>query len=136
MGTPEWMTPSRTSAVSIIMMCSISSFLFILKFYLCIWLHRVLVVPCGIFIASWRIFQLCHRDSLAVAPGLLSCTRASGVLVFRSGKEPLSLPLQGGFLTAGPPEKSPIIFKSLKYWYFSIKKFLILVIYIQMSPES
>ena len=37
----------------------------------------------------------------------LSCPMACGILVPRPGIEPSSLTLAGGFLTTGPPGKSP-----------------------------
>ena len=43
--------------------------------------------------------------SVAVAHGL-SCPTAGGILVPRSGIEPVSPTLAGGFLTNGPPGKS------------------------------
>ena len=48
------------------------------------WLHWVFVVACG-----------------------LSCSMACGILVPRPGMEPVSLALEAGFLTTGPPRKSP-----------------------------
>ena len=47
-----------------------------------------------------------HEGSVVVAYGL-SCLAACGILVPRPGIEPASPALEGGFLTAGPPGKSP-----------------------------
>ena len=50
--------------------------------------------------------SLWHTGSLVVAHGL-SCPEACGILVPRPGIEPASPALEGGFLTTGPPGKSP-----------------------------
>ena len=56
-----------------------------------------------------RDLSLRHMGfSLVVARGLrLSCPVACGILVPRPGIEPMSSALEGGFLTTGPPGKSP-----------------------------
>ena len=51
-------------------------------------------------------FSLQSMDS-SIADLGLSCSEAGGILVPRPGIEPLSPALQGGFLTTGPPGKSP-----------------------------
>ncbi|XP_043330359.1 phosphoinositide 3-kinase regulatory subunit 6 isoform X3 [Cervus canadensis] len=51
--------------------------------------------------------KLRFTDPLVVAHGL-SSSSACGILVPQPGIEPMSSALQGGFLTTGPPEKSPI----------------------------
>ena len=70
-------------------------------FYLLAWLHRVLVAAHGTFVASLQ-----HMDSLVVVPGL-SCSMVCGILDPQPGIEPASAALQGGFVTSGPPRKSP-----------------------------
>ena len=45
--------------------------------------------------------------SVVAAYGL-SCPEACGILVPRPGIEPVSPALEGGFLTTGPPGKSPV----------------------------
>ena len=47
------------------------------------------------------------HTSLEVAAHRLNCPVACGILVFPPGIEPASSALEGGFLTAGPPGKSP-----------------------------
>ena len=59
-------------------------------------------LPCCTRDLSFRF-----TDPLVVAHGL-SSSSACGILVPRPGIEPMSSALQGGFLTTGPPEKSPI----------------------------
>ena len=70
---------------------------FLKKFYLFIWLRRVLAVVWGFF----------------VAPCGLSCPAACGLLVPRPGIKPTSPALEGGLLTTGRPGKSPTIFSHL-----------------------
>ena len=88
----------------------------------------------GIFIASRGLLVVAHRLSScgaqaperlgsivcdtcalqlwppcsAVAVHGLSCPAACGILVPRPGIEPASPALEGGFLTTGPPGKSPM----------------------------
>ena len=71
--------------------------LFYLFIYL-FWLCRDLVTARGIF--HWRHVGF----SLVVARGL-SCPVARRILVPRTGMEPTSPELEGGFLTTGPPGK-------------------------------
>ena len=52
--------------------------------------------------------QLRHWGSVVLVQGL-SCPAACGILVPRSGMEPVSLALAGGFLTIGSPGKSCIV---------------------------
>ena len=61
----------------------------------------VLGLSCGT-----QDLQLWHAGSVVVALGL-SCPVACGILVPRPGIEPTSPALEGGFLTTGPPGKSP-----------------------------
>ena len=75
-------------------------FLFFLIYYLLMyWLHPVWVAAHGI--VCWGV-----RFSLAVVRRL-SCPAACGILVPQPGLEPASPALQDGFLTTGPPGKSP-----------------------------
>jgi len=75
-----------------------------------------LAVSCGIFHCSTQLaFQLwlsgsgaCWFSSCGIHG--LSCPAACGLLVPSSGIEPTSPSWQGGFLTTGPPRKSPDIF--------------------------
>ena len=87
-----------------------------LVFILLTWLHRVLVVACGIFTEAYWIFSLWHAGFSLVATRRLSCPAACGILVLGPGIELASLALKGGFffffflegvLTTGPPGKSP-----------------------------
>ena len=80
--------------------------------YLFIWLRRVLVVARGILVAACRIFHCSAWASLwlwcagSKARGL-NCPTECGILVPQPGIEPMSPALEGGFLTTGPPGKSP-----------------------------
>ena len=58
----------------------------------------------GLGCIMWYL-SLEGTDFLVVVPGL-SCSAACGILVPRSGIEPMSPALQGRFLTTGPPVKS------------------------------
>ena len=49
-----------------------------------------------------------HAGSVVAVHGL-SCPTACGILVPRPGIEPASPALEGGFLTTGPPGKSPLL---------------------------
>ena len=49
----------------------------------------------------------------------LSCPEACGILVFRSGIQPASPALEGGFFTTGPPGKSLLFFFFFKAIYES-----------------
>ena len=66
----------------------------------------------GLFSAVHRLLSSCdarapeYVGSVVVARGL-SCLAACGILVPRPGTEPVSSALQDGFLTIGPPAKSP-----------------------------
>ena len=90
------------------------------------------VVPGGLFVAAHRFLSSCdaqaperagsvvsahglsscgaqaleHTGSVVVARKL-SCPTACGILVSRPGIKPASPALKGGFLTTGPPGKSP-----------------------------
>ena len=91
--------------------------LFFFFLILFIWLHRVLVVARGIFAAACRL----SRGAGSRVRRLSSCgTRAPqlwcaglvaprhvGILVPQPGIEPVSPALEGGFLTTGPPGRSP-----------------------------
>jgi len=70
----------------------------LLKKYLFIWLHCVLVASCKIF--------CCCAQTLVAALGL-SCLTVCGILVPQLGITPSSPALCGRFLTTGLPEKSP-----------------------------
>ena len=56
----------------------------------------------------WDLSLWC-AGSVVVAHGL-SCPAARGILVPQPGIEPATPALEGGFLTIGPPGKSPILF--------------------------
>ena len=89
-----------------------------------IWLHRVLVVACGISMASCAVFHCSawnsscvtwvpeHVGSVVAACGF-NCSVARRILVFHPEIKPASPALQGGFLTTGPPGKFPRV-SSLK----------------------
>ena len=74
-----------------------------------IYLHRTLVVSGGIFVAH-------ALPSLAqvISAWGLSCFEACRILVPSPGVEPMSSPLPGEFLSAGPPGKS-LLLAFLKY---------------------
>ena len=55
------------------------------------------MVLCWVLVAAHGIFATCG----------LNCPGACGILVPRPGMELMSPALQGGFLTDGPPGKSP-----------------------------
>ena len=69
-------------------------FLFFFMFF--VWLHRVLVVACRVFVEAHGPCscggqaQLCHVETLFPDPAI----------------KPASPALRGGFLSTGPPEKS------------------------------
>ena len=74
--------------------------LFLKYLFIYFWLHRVLVAARG-----------------------LSCPAACGILVPRPGIEPASPALAGGFLTTGPPGKSPErILIIYSFWCFPVMK--------------
>ena len=54
--------------------------------------------------------QALERMGSVVAACGLSCPVACGILVPRPGIKPVSLALEGGFLTTEPPGKSLIVF--------------------------
>ena len=62
-------------------------------YYYCFWLHWV-------FVAALRV-------SLQLWLTELRCPGACGILVPQPGIKPTSSALEGGFLTTGPPGKSP-----------------------------
>ena len=63
------------------------------------------MLACG-FLSSCGMRAPEHTGSV-VAACRLSCPTACGILVPRPGIEPASPALEGGFLTTGPPGKSP-----------------------------
>ena len=77
-------------------------YLFIIYFWLC-W---VFVATCGL-LSSCGAWAPELEGSVVAACGL-SCPAACGILVPWPGIEPAS-PLEGGFLTTGPPGKSPLL---------------------------
>ena len=91
------------------------SFFFFLNLF---WLYWVLAAAHRIFIASWGIFQ-CGTHTLVVVHRLkstwasvvvvkrLSFSMACGTFIPQQEIEPTSPTLPGGFLTTGPPGKSP-----------------------------
>ena len=81
----------------------LSGFLSNIKIF--IWPCWVLVVACELFLALCGIFPCSARDSLVAVHGL-SFSTTCGIFVPQLGIEPVSLALQGGFLTSGPPGKS------------------------------
>ena len=81
--------------------------IFLIIYY--IWLPRVLVVACGIFVAAFEIFS-CSRQTL-------SC--GTWALVPWPGIEPRSPALDGKVLTTGPPGKSLCCI--FEIWTFSIQ---------------
>ena len=61
-------------------------------------------------VVGQRKLQQLHMGSVIVAHGL-DCPVARGILVHRSGTEPVLPTLAGGFSTTGPPGKSlPCLF--------------------------
>ena len=76
----------------------------LLKNVLFIWLYQVLVVAYGLSSCDPQAPECV--GSVAVAHRL-SCSETCGILAHRLGTEPMSPALQGGFLTIGPPVKSP-----------------------------
>ena len=44
------------------------------------------------------------------------CSTACGILIPQAGIKPISLALQGGFLTTGPPGKPPTLFSFFSSW--------------------
>ena len=75
-----------------------------LKNVLFIWLYQVLVVAYGLSSCDPQAPEC--MGSVDVAHRL-SCSEVCGILAHRLGTEPMSPVLQGGFLTTGPPVKSP-----------------------------
>ena len=65
-------------------------------------------VVCGTWALSLR-----RAISVVVAHGL-SCLTACGILVPRTGIEPESPALEGGFFTTGPPGKSWKVLKNMQ----------------------
>ena len=61
----------------------------------------------SLFFLHW-VFVVVHKLP-SVAMGGLSCPVACGILVPRSGIEPVSRALEGGFSTTGPPGKSQLL---------------------------
>ena len=76
------------------------------------WLRQVLVAACRLFIAVRGLLSCCgmqvpEREGSVVTARGLCCPSACGILVPRPGIKPASPALQEGFLTTGPPEKTP-----------------------------
>ena len=69
-----------------------------------IWLYQALVVAHGL--SSYSTWAPEHAGSVVVTCRL-SCLTTWEILVPRPGIEPMSPTLEGGFLTTGPPRKSP-----------------------------
>ena len=101
---------------------------FLILFYLFIWLRRVFITACGIFVAALvaacgllssygvRVFS-----SLVGVRGL-SCPAACGIFVPRPGTEPASPALEGGFFTTEPPGKAPDVPSSSPFISFGKRK--------------
>ena len=82
-------------------------FFFLMNIYhLFIWLCQISVAACRIFTAAPELSSLWYVGSV-VAVYELSCPAACGILVPQPGIEPVSSALPVGFLTLGPPGKSP-----------------------------
>ena len=79
-------------------------------------MHCVLVVAQEMFCHVSFASKLWYTDFLGVVRGLramvlgLSYSARCGILVLQPGIEPPSPAVQVGFLTAGPPGKSPSCF--------------------------
>ena len=77
-----------------------------------------------VYIASTGLMYLFFLTALALYCGSgLSFPTACGILVPQPGTEPSSPALEGGFLTTGPPGKSPYLsynwrFVSFDYLHF------------------
>ena len=77
-------------------------------------LCRVLGVACRICIVASGLLTRCgtwglgHAGSVVVSHGF-SCPVACGILVPQPGIKPTSPPLEGKFLTTGPPGKSQVL---------------------------
>ena len=76
-------------------------------------------------------FYFLSALALFCGPGL-SCPTACGILVPQPGIEPSSPELEGGFLTTGPPGKSPYLsfnwrFVPFDYLHFKIHSTLKIV---------
>ena len=85
----------------------------------------IFIVSCGGFHhGPWTPWLWC-TGSVVVACGL-SCSKACCILVPWPGVEPMSPALQSGFLTTGPPGKSPLCILS-RWGFSSLKKFFFLV---------
>ena len=101
---------------------SSSYFLFLVFIYLFIWPSRVLVASCEIFLCSTQLSRCGKQASIFVARWL-SWSEASRTLTPRPGIESASPALQGGFLTTGPPGKSPPISSWIKIsWVCSLEE--------------
>ena len=61
--------------------------------------------------------SLQYADSVVVVLGF-SCSLACGILVPQAGIEPVFPTLEGGFLTTGPPGKTPIKFYNTDFCSF------------------
>ena len=89
----------------------IQTLLLLFDIYLFIWLYLGLTCSMQDFDSVLKDHS-CSVKTLVADPGSvvtvhrLSCSAECGILVPRPGIEPLSLALQSGFLTTGPPGKS------------------------------
>ena len=80
--------------------------------YLCIlfiWLCGIFLVVHGLqlWCSASRVCRLQSTGPSVAVAGGLSCSMAYGFLFPQPSIEPMAPALQGGFLTTGPPEKSP-----------------------------
>ena len=75
--------------------------------FVCIWLCWPWLQHLGSFAEVHSSLVVAHALPGCMQPAGLSCSVACGNLVPQPGIEPTSPASQGGFLTTGPPEKSP-----------------------------
>ena len=75
---------------------------------------------------SARLSEL--RRSVSVVVCEFSCPKARGILVPWSGIEPMSLTLEGGFLTTGPPE-NPYSFETTWALHLLVDFFISFIIF-------
>ena len=109
----SWLHPRKGGSSSVILNC-----MFPAIFSLFIWPSRVLVAACGIFTVSCRVFRFrvlssCNTRGSVGALLRPSCPTACRILVPWPGIGPTSLELQRGFLTTGPPAKSPLYISTI-----------------------
>ena len=114
-----WDSAFLTSSWVRLMLLVHSSLIFFLMniYHLFIWLCQISVAACRIFTAAPELSSLWYVGSV-VAVYELSCPAACGILVPQPGIEPVSSALPVGFLTLGPPGKSP----QLTFWFSRIYK--------------